>query len=303
MLKNQIAAYNYQCVLKKFTGVNLSINKKINTNVVQNYSRLKPSLFIFPIVFLMIIVLFLYQQNALSIDSYAQIQKNCFLFLNSKLSQFPKTIFNLTQLGDSIVLFSFLGVFIIYAPKIWESLISASLVSCAICTSLKEVFSVPRPAAVFDNNSFVIIGKTLTGHNSLPSGHSISAFTVLTVLLYAFMPQRLKYKVLWFSFIIGAGLVIVFTRVGVGAHYPLDVIVGATIGYLSGLLGIFINEKYNIWTWINNKNYYPIIVLFFLFCCFWVVNRILSENLVVFYLSLFSLVISLYKIINVYVKK
>jgi hypothetical protein len=117
------------------------------------------------------------------------------------------------------------------------------------------------------------------------------------------MPQRLKYKILWFVFIIVTGLILVFTRIGVGAHYPLDVITGGTIGYISALLGIFINEKYKIWTWINNKKYYPILILFFLFCCVSLVCRMLEVNLIIYYLSFITLVISLYKIINVYVKK
>lgn len=275
----------------------------LNTIVIKNYSRLKPSLFLLPSVFLILIVVLLYQQDALSIDKYIQVQKNGFIFLNSKLALFPRIMFNLTQLGDEVVLISFLGIFIIYAPKMWECLISASLISCIICTSLKEILSVPRPAAVFDHHSFVIIGNALTGHNSLPSGHSITVFTVLTVLLYAFMPQRLNYKILWCIFIIVTGLLLVFTRVGVGAHYPLDVIMGGTIGYISGLLGIFINEKYPIWAWINNRKYYPIIILFFLFCCISLVSRMLDDHLIIFYLSLITLVISLYRIINVYVKK
>lgn len=275
----------------------------MNAIVVKNYSRLKPSLFILPLFLLTIIVLLLYQQDALHVDKYILIQKKWFIFINSKLSQFPVTIFNLTQLGDGVVSLSFLSIFIIYAPKIWEGLISSSLVSCIICTSLKEIFAVPRPAAVFDHNSFVIIGTTLSGRNSLPSGHSITVFTVLTVLMFSFMPERLMYRILWCVFLIVAGLFFVFTRVGVGAHYPLDVITGGIVGYISALIGVFINEKYKIWTWINNKKYYPIIVLFFLFGCVLLVSRMLDENLIIYYLSLITLVISLYTIINVYVKK
>lgn len=275
----------------------------MNTNIIDNYSKLKPSLFFLPLFFLIAIVLFLYNQNALSADKYIEIQKNCFFFLNSKLSQFPTILFNLTQVGDALISLSFLTIFIVYAPKIWESLLSASIVSAIFSGVLKDIFAIPRPAAAFDNNSFVIIGKTLSGHSSLPSGHSITVFTILTVLLFAFMPKKLNYKILCIIFSIIAGLILVVTRVGVGAHYPLDVIVGSIIGYISGLAGIFINQKYKIWTWINNKKYYPIFIFLFLICCILLINRIINEDLIIYYLSLISLIFSLYKITCVYVEK
>jgi membrane-associated phospholipid phosphatase len=290
-------------MLNKFIKANLETKNTMDTSIIDNYSKLKPSLFFLPLFFLIAIVLFLYNQNALSADKYIEIQKNCFFFLNSKLSQFPTILYNLTQVGDALIFLSFLTILIVYAPKIWESLLSASIVSAIFSGVLKFIFAVPRPAAAFDNNSFVIIGKTLLGHSSLPSGHSITVFTILTVLLFAFMPKKLNYKILWGFFTIIAGLILVFTRVGVGAHYPLDVIVGSIIGYISGLAGIFINQKYKIWTWINNKKYYPIFILLFLICFILLINRITNENLIIYYLSLISLIVSLYKITCVYVKK
>jgi membrane-associated phospholipid phosphatase len=209
---------------------------------------------------------------------------------------------NLTQLGDALIFLSFLGIFIVYAPKIWESLISGLLASLLFSSILKNIFAIPRPAAVFDNNSFVIVGKKLSGFNSCPSGHSITVFTVLTVLLFAFMSQKLKYKITGFALLVITGLTIAFTRVGVGAHYPIDVITGSIIGYISGLAGIFISRKYKIWDWVNNKKYYPIFILLLLACCFILINKIINENLIIFYLSFISLIISLYIIIDVYAK-
>lgn len=275
----------------------------MNKYVISNWKKLKYSLFITPLFLLAAIVLFLYLRNSLQVDQYIHIQSGWFYFLNAKLSQFPTIIVNLTQLGDEIVILSILSVFVLYAPKVWEALISASLVSCIFTCSLKKIFAVPRPAAVFDHHSFVIIGKTLSGHNSLPSGHSITAFTILTVLLFAFMPKNLSFKILWYLLIIGFGLILVLTRVGVGAHYPLDTIIGGTIGYISALLGIFINEKYNIWTWVNQKKYYPIFMLFFLICSISIINKIMDENLFIFYVALAILIISLYKITYAYIKK
>jgi len=290
-------------MLNKFIKASLETKNIMNTNIIDNYSKLKPSLFFLPLFFLITIVLFLYNQNALSADKYIEIQKNCFFFLNSKLSQFPTLLYNLTQLGDALISLSFLTILIVYAPKIWESLLSASLVSAIFSGVLKVLFAIPRPAAAFDNNSFVIIGKTLSGHNSFPSGHSITVFTILTILLFALMPKKLNYKIICVFFTIIAGSILVLTRVGVGAHYPLDVIVGSIIGYISGLAGIFINQKYKIWTWINNKKYYPIFISLFLICCILLINRIMNENLIIYYLSLISLIVSLYKITCVYVEK
>src|ERR1700712_4467918 len=238
----------------------------MNTSVINNYSKLKPSLFFLPALLLITIVLFLYNHDSLHAYKYVQIQKNSFFFINYHLGQFPNVLYNITQIGDASIFLSFLSIFIVYAPKMWESLISASLVSLIFSNLLKNIFAVPRPAVVYDNNSFIIIGRTAVGHASLPSGHSITVFTTLTVLLFAFMPEKLAYKILWIFFTIITGLIIAFTRVGVGAHYPLDVIIGSIIGYTSGLIGIFISQKFKIWAWINDKKYYPIFILLMLIC-------------------------------------
>ncbi|TPG29931.1 phosphatase PAP2 family protein [Flavobacterium pectinovorum] len=275
----------------------------MNTSVVNNYSRIKPFLFFLPLFFLIVIVLFLYSNGALCADQYIQIQKDSFFFINHYLGQYPNLEYNLTQFGDALVFASFLSILIVYIPKIWEALLSALLVSLLFSCPLKNIFAVPRPAAVFDHDSFIIVGKAVCGHNSLPSGHSITIFTILTVLLFAFMPKKLKFRILWtFAFII-VGYILAFTRVGIGAHYPLDVITGSIIGYISGLLGIFISRKYRIWSWINNKKYYPVLILLFVVCCILLITRIINDNLIVFYLAFFSLAVSLYKIITVYVKK
>jgi membrane-associated phospholipid phosphatase len=275
----------------------------MNTNVINNYSKLRIIVFFLPIFLLIAVTLFLYSQGALCVQKYIQIQKSSFFFINYHLGQYPNLQLNLTQLGNCLVFLSFLSIFIVYAPKIWEALISGSLVSALFCNLLKGVFAVPRPAAAFNNNSFIIIGKKLSGNNSLPSGHSISIFTMLTVLMFAFAPQKLKYKIVWYFFIVVAGLILAFARVGIGAHYPIDVVTGCIIGYISGLAGIFISRKYKIWAWINNKKYYPFFIVLFFICSIILINNIINENLIVFYLAFVSLVVSLYKITNVYVKK
>lgn len=270
-----------------------------------NFSTKKYSLYLLiaPLFIIIGIILFLHNKEALNAYSYASIQKDYFFFINSKLSQLPNLQHNLTQLGDALIILSLMTIFIIYIPKIWEALLSASLLSLLFSRSLKEFFDIPRPATIYDNDTFSIIGKTAVGFSSFPSGHSITIFTTLTILLFAFMPKSLIKRILWIFFIIGLGLILAFTRVGVGAHHPLDVVMGSAIGYIAGVLGIIIAQKYTIWSWITNKKYYPFFILLFLICVIILIIKILNEPLIIYYISLSNLIISLYLITKIYVKE
>lgn len=276
----------------------------MNSIIENNYKKLRFSLFLLPLILCVLIVAFLYKNNALQVDSLIQIQKEWFYYLNSHLSKFPRLQFNLTQLGDAFIFLSLLSAFIVYAPKLWESLISASIISALLSSILKEFFSVPRPAAILDQQSFVIIGRVLPGlTSSLPSGHSITVFTVLTIIMYSFMPKEKLPKISWFVSFIAAGLWLAFTRVAIGAHFPLDVIVGSIVGYISGLAGIFVNQKYNVWKWINDKKYYPVFIGLFVIGLAVIVAKIINEGLFIFYLVFINLLCSLFIIIKSYVKR
>ncbi len=283
--------------------LNLLTKYANNASVIENSNKVKVSLFYIPLFLLTAIFFYLYFAGALSVERYVEIQKDIFIDINSTLGQFPSLMLNLTQLGDALIFLSFLTLLIIYAPKFWESLISASIVSAILSKFLKVLFSVPRPAAILDNETFIIIGKKLIGHSSLPSGHSITTFTIITVLMYAFMPKKISSKVAWIILLIGLGFIIISTRVGVGAHFPLDVIIGGIIGYISGLIGIFISKNDKLWAWIGNPKYYPFFIILFMVCCVVLGTKIYKENLLIYYLSMISLIVSLYKIIYVYIKK
>ncbi len=112
----------------------------MNTNVVKNQSKVVVSFLYLPAALLLMIVLWLWSQNALSIIGYTEIQKEVFLYINHQLGQYPSLMINLTQFGNALVFLSCLSIFIIYAPKLWEALISASLVSLLFSKGLKIYF-------------------------------------------------------------------------------------------------------------------------------------------------------------------
>lgn len=99
------------------------------------------------------------------------------------------------------------------------------------------------------------------------------------------------------------GSVLAISRVAVGAHFPLDVIVGSIVGYICGVMGFLINRRFNIWGWIGNKKYYWFFILAFLGCIIAIIKKITNENLFIFYLPLICLGYSFYKISFFYVKK
>lgn len=270
--------------------------------VNENLKRTKISALIFPTMVLVGIGAFLLSQGALfSAEKYVFLQKEVFFCLNQWLSQTPEIQYNLTQLGDAFVVYCLLSVLYFRFPKIWEALIAAGLFSLIASQGLKHLIDVPRPAEIFNSETFNIIGEEIVGYSSMPSGHSITIFTALSVLAIAFQPKQANqlYKTLYYIGIVFLGIFLCFTRVGVGAHHPLDTLVGGAIGGWCGILGILLIKKYNALGWIRFKPSQFFFALLFLGrAIFMITYKIPQENLPIFYLSLGSLLVAIYFIVK-----
>ena len=274
----------------------VKIKPDLNNKVISNFAKVRftyliPSFLVLLTCFSIPIIL--KTENNYS-DKYISIQKEVFFTLNSLLSSFPHLEYNLTQLGDVIILLPFVAIFIHYAPKLWEAIITSSILSLITSAVLKKIFSVPRPAAVFDNDSFMIIGKTLKGNTSLPSGHSMTSFIVITLLLFAFMPKKKGHQLFFIFFILTGGFIITFSRVGVGAHYPLDVIIGSIIGYVLAIIGIQLSKRLNWLSKLKNKYQNIILIVIILTWIILVIQKIIMKNLLIAYLALIPLLITVW---------
>lgn len=273
------------------------INKKINSN----FSKVTPYRLIFPLGIIGMVVLFLYFNSALNHKGYIDIQDELFLYLNKKLSVFPHLQTNLTLFGDALILLSLVCVLFPFTPKIWEALIPSSLFSLLFSQIPKMILAVPRPAASL-KQEFYIIGEKLTGHNSCPSGHSITIISIISVLFIGFYQKKLRTKIFYTSTLMMVGISVAITRVGVGAHYPLDVFLGCILGYICSILGILFSQKLPLFRWISNPKFLPIFITLFIICAGLLIHRIIHEGLIIYYLPLISLGTSLFIIIQKYVR-
>lgn len=163
-----------------------------------------------------------------------------FLAANQLFSRLPPEIWQwLTVLGDERVAFA-LSLFIARRhPRVFWTLVCASLVAIAYARGLKPLVDAARPPAVLPGGSFVLIGDAHHQH-SFPSGHSVTAAVFFGVLIY--YARRSSWRLLFLSLATLAGL----SRIAVGVHWPLDVAAGLAGGVLAAMIGVWLARR-SLW--------------------------------------------------------
>lgn len=112
--------------------------------------------------------------------------------------------------------------------KIAKLCLYALVLSGVIAACLKLAYHSPRPFTVLDHVRQLTVPSE---PNSFPSGHTSSSMSVVTVLVWTLRENKALVVLL-----ILFALLIAFSRVYVGMHYPFDVLVGAAVGVVSGVL-------------------------------------------------------------------
>lgn len=190
------------------------------------------------IVFLLIYSLLLFDR--FDINTYLESQKGAFLLLNNAFSVLPEELWmSATKLGEVSVLLPFVALALFKSIRGWVSLVTAALIAGILTKLGKILFAVPRPAAVLDHDSFHIIGRILSGHNSFPSGHTTTAFTMLFIIVFinATNAEHKNQRALVCLCSITACLT-GLSRVALGAHWLGDVVLGAFIGIFAAYWGV-----------------------------------------------------------------
>ena len=162
--------------------------------------------------------------NSIDYKIMTLIQNNNIFTKNTVLLNFIKFI---TSLGNGLtyfILFIPFGVYFYYnnLKKEFLFLIATLLLTYMLNELIKHIVLRKRPVEFFVIN--------MSGY-SYPSGHSmnISAF----YLTFRFVLNRKKKNRYLDIFIYVLIIMIALSRVILGVHWPTDVIVGLTLGYLS----------------------------------------------------------------------
>ncbi len=143
-----------------------------------------------------------------------------------------------TQLGNTGLLFIVLGLaMLLWRPtrKAGFSALCAMLIGLVVVNfTIKPLVSRPRPWLVIENFVNLVPERD---PNSFPSGHTNAAFA-FAIAVCASAPKK------WMKIAaVCAAVVMGLSRLYVGVHFPSDVLAGAAIGSLCGLLGAWVVSR------------------------------------------------------------
>lgn len=136
----------------------------------------------------------------------------------------PELLASITDMGNGVVTGSILVMILCFKPA-WILRVLLAAVICLLVTHLlKSYFDAPRPAALLEQIN--IIGDARHS-KSFPSGHTATIFLLAGT---AYLSSR---RLLSRIFFVSLAIIVAVSRISVGAHWPIDLALGAIIGWLS----------------------------------------------------------------------
>ncbi len=154
----------------------------------------------------------------------------------------PDTAWSMvTVCGTGVVAFALLSTTLPWQPRWYAAAVASAALAGAYSNGFKHLYGLPRPPSVLDADHLHVIGHTLHA-NTFPSGHSVTAFTLASLLIFA--SRRPVATMAW---TLPAAAVIAVSRIAVGAHWPADIAAGALGGWASGAIGVAIVARWRRW--------------------------------------------------------
>jgi len=174
--------------------------------------------------------------------SYGKV--NSFILLNGYHRNWLDNFFiGYTYLGDGIfaMLLALFYFFVLKKRKLGVVLLLAYASTGILAQIIKPLLHSPRPLVYFrpEHLPFFIDTIIHSGNNSFPSGHTVTAFAIATVLAF-YTTNKMQFLLL----LLAAALV-AFSRVYLSQHFLLDVLAGSFIGVLGGIFCVHFTRNMN----------------------------------------------------------
>lgn len=184
----------------------------------------------FPFYRLSVPLLFLV--GTLSIVILTGSNQSLFLWINHQSQLFPALFWaNVTMISDAATGFALMTLALKKHSKLVFWAICGGVACAVFVRILKVGASAPRPAGILSTDDFLVIGRALKS-NAFPSGHTATAFFLAAIISGL---NKSRYLLIGCLF---AATMMAISRLAVGVHWPIDVTVGAMIGWTLGILTV-----------------------------------------------------------------
>ncbi len=166
-------------------------------------------------------------------------KEECFQLLNSfHTTQMDLFFIYYTIAGDGLIsVAAVMCLAILKKRKEALTLLIAYISSGLFAQLLKNIISEPRPQLYFKQltiqYNYFVNGVTLYSNNSFPSGHTTSAFAMATVIALLSNNKSISILSLFLAALVG------YSRVYLAQHFLSDVLAGAFIGIVFGMLSYY----------------------------------------------------------------
>jgi len=141
----------------------------------------------------------------------------------------PSFLAILTACGDTSLAICLMALFAKRRPRMLRIWILAGVYGALLTHALKHFINTTRPPLVLGER-LTVIGPVFHWH-SFPSGHTVTAFVIAACFSFG---KRKSTRFLFYALAAAVGA----SRVGVGVHWPVDVIAGAACAGASVALAI-----------------------------------------------------------------